>query len=512
MNLFADGPRAETAAGTVRGTLDGPIAVFKGIPFAAPPVAPLRWRPPQPVAPWPGVRDAHCFGPSCPQAFATPTQLAPLERLDEDCLYLNVWAPAEQSTTPMPVMVWIHGGAFISGTGSEAEFDGRRLAERGVIVITFNYRIGRLGFFAHPALAAANPDDPRGNYGFLDQIAALQWVRDNIAAFGGAPDNVTLFGESAGGVSVMALSTAPLVTGLYHKAIIQSGAIDGLFRDLTSDTPSHRSAEAIAREWAEAQGIAGADESAAERLRALPIETVAPSAPGYQDILALMQGGGPIVDGTVIPLDPFIAYTAGKQNPVPMILGTTGFESIIWIFLGDTLATLPVLPMDLATLLPAMTAEAREAMLARYQAIATPDTALGLLAADAVINLGAFRFAALAATHAPTFHYRFDAVLTPGRAIAPGSPHGTDIFYVFGTLDRFLHRPDFVTDDDRRVASLMMDYWTSFARTGVPSAVGAPEWPTCEPAAGKLLLISDEGAMVTGMPRRELLEAMEQAT
>jgi para-nitrobenzyl esterase len=218
------------ASGPLKGTIAGSVVSFKGIPYAAPPTGANRWRAPQPVAPWQEVRSADAYGADCMQPPLAADDAPFASKPSEDCLYINVWAPVEQSSGPLPVMVWIYGGSFVGGGSSPAIYDGTHFAERGVVLVSFNYRVGRFGFFAHPALTKEDPDGLLGNYGFLDQIAALKWVRENIKQFGGDPANVTLFGESAGGISVLDLMTSPLARGLFHKAIVQSGGGRELIR------------------------------------------------------------------------------------------------------------------------------------------------------------------------------------------------------------------------------------------------------------------------------------------
>ena len=257
--------------GTVRGTAHGDLVSFKGIPFAQPPVGALRWRAPQPVKPWQGVRDASKFGPDAVQL---PTEgMAQQWPTSEDCLYLNVWRPAGQTGQPLPVLVWIYGGAGVRGRGSRYVMDWFT-RQGGMVVVSFNYRENRLGFFAHPALAAEAPEDPRGNYAFMDQIAALHWVRRNIAAFGGDPGTVTIAGESAGGGSVLALMISPMARGLFHRAILESPGLPSP-RDAVLSLRSLDSAESRAVEYARDAGIDGKDRSALAALRAVPAEKVA---------------------------------------------------------------------------------------------------------------------------------------------------------------------------------------------------------------------------------------------
>src|SRR4051794_34222839 len=264
--------------GQLKGLIDGKVVSFKGIPFAAPPVKENRWRPPQPIHAWTGVHDAREYGSDCMQ-LPFPGDAAPLGVTPrEDCLYVNVWAPVERSGGKLPVMVWIYGGGFVNGGSSPAVYSGQRFAENGVVLVSFNYRLGRFGFFAHPALTKETPSGPLGNYGYMDQIAALQWVKRNVAAFGGDPGNVTIFGESAGGGSVLAMMTSPLARGLFHKAIIESGGgRSGLMaaRYVDHAVPGGApSGESVGVAFGKSAGIEGEDAAALARLRSLPADRV----------------------------------------------------------------------------------------------------------------------------------------------------------------------------------------------------------------------------------------------
>lgn len=490
----------QTRNGALQGARAGDVLVWRGVPYAAPPVGALRWRPPQPVHNWDGVRAATKFGNSCPQAAVTPTQLAPLEPLGEDCLSLNIWAPRAHVSDKLPVMVWLHGGGFIAGAGSEAGFDGTKLAQRGIILVTLNYRLGRLGFFAHPALSQEYPDEPHGNYGFMDQIAALRWVHDNISAFGGDPENVTLFGESAGAASALSLATSPLADGLFEKMIVQSTPVGFGMRALSEDRPGQPSAETAGYQWAVSKGIKGKDEAALAALRALPVDEIAPSAPDAEEAMAIFLSGGPIVDGKLLPRPPAATYAEGSAHPRPMIIGTNSEEGNIWSFEHGKAGLTPIaLTTDADTLSHIRDTATRKKLRARYLAEASGDShkANAMIVSDTLMGVDALRIAQAAARKAPVYLYRFDAVPAQVRSIATGSPHGTDIFYVFDNLDRFPFHPDSASAGDQLIAHSMADYWAGFARTGTPKAADAPDWPQFDAESPVVLKVADDDISVT---------------
>lgn len=305
----------EVEGGSIQGLKENGLTVYKGVPFAAPPVGDLRWKPPQPVEPWEGVKKTQAFGPS-PYQFGNP----PAGK-SEDCLYLNVWTPAHKPSEKLPVLVWIYGGGFSMGSAAEPVCTGEHLARKGVIVVSIAYRVGKLGFLAHPELSAENPNKVSGNYGLLDQIAGLRWIQDNIAAFGGDPDKVTIFGESAGGISVSMLCASPLAKGLFRGAISQSGGSFGPTRETTypgENMKTLEDAEESGRNWLEKAKVTSFTELRKLKVEELPIE------PG-------MGGDWPIVDGYVIPGDQYSLYQEGKYNDVDVLVGYNSDECAFFL-------------------------------------------------------------------------------------------------------------------------------------------------------------------------------------
>jgi para-nitrobenzyl esterase len=468
-------PVVAVTGGQVRGALlEKGGAVFKGVPFAEPPVGDLRWREPMPVKPWTGVRDATAFHANCVQ---NPyfVRYAP-DTSKEDCLYLNIWTPEWPGAPRKPVMVWIPGGGNFAGGSSIDRVDGEALARHGVVLVTINYRLGLFGFLAHPELTKESPHHASGNYGFLDQIAALKWVRDNIATFGGDPGQVTIFGESAGSFDVSVLMTSPLSKGLFHRAIGESGAVI-LVGDPFTLVQGEKQGESFA---ARVKG-SGSAPARLTALRALSVAQILKAEPNYLE--SPLRNLGVTVDGYVFPKRPADVFAAGAEHRVPQILGNNSRERIP----GSNLST------DLA-----------ETIQETYGALASRAATLYGTATDPLYGTPAeqwagdtsFRCSAVAQLlwHASAgntaYEYQFDRA-APGRE-ANGAVHGADVEYVFGTLAK---PPEGTFNDvDRMISEAMQEYWTNFAKTGDPNGGQLPRWPKFDPAARAYLEFRDSGA------------------
>lgn len=508
-------PTITTATGILRGKSDAGVSSFKGIPFAAPPVGEFRWRPPQPVAPWEGVRNAVEYGPNCAQAGWGGSPGSITEGSSEDCLYLNLWAPAgAAATAKLPVMVWIHGGAFVGGSGSGPGTVGNEFAKQGVILITINYRLGRLGHFAFPALSAEHPEEPKGSYAFMDQIAALKWVQQNITAFGGDPENVSIFGFSSGGVSIHSLLTIPAAKGLFHKAISHSGGgRDGVLtgrpiREENADALYPVSAETIGINFAKKHGIEGTDAAALEKLRALSVEEI---VDGGQENDG--QGGpriysGPILDGKFMVETAESAYKAGRQARVPLMIGNNSAE------IGGGFVNSSSSKEELFALFGEFKEEARKA----YDPEGDKEFAevITRFNTDWVWGEPA-RFVAnsFEAMGEPAYLFLFSYIpshLKERMTYGPG--HGTDISYVFNNLGigGFGPPPPPPTDQDKEVARMMNTYWVNFARTGNPNGKGVPQWPVYNIKKNEILDIQPDGKPIgKSDPRKARLDLIEKA-
>lgn len=448
------GETVNTTSGPVTGVTEAGIISFKGIPYAAPPLGDLRFRPPETHAGWDGPLDASEFGSDCPQRDITNGN----DFGEEDCLFLNVWAP--EGAQGLPVMVYIHGGGFVQGAGSRAFYDGTNLAERDVIVVTFNYRIGPLGFLAAEALAQETSEDTAGNYGLLDQIHALEWVQNNITAFGGDRDNVTLFGESAGGVSVCGHLGSPLSEGLFHRGIIQSGGGCGGYPQLRTGTLTTDPAVMIGAQFIAAVGCEGAAD-VAQCLRDVDALDTVDAAWSLTPSGLGLAPFGLVIDGTILPGQPVDRVRDGDAPDVPVMTGSTADEATLFT------ATTPVPTVSAyETYVNAAFGPLAGQILAIYPAadFATPKQAYNALFSDVAFICPALRFAGFAADRdAPAHTYHLTRVL-PGPASVLGAFHGLDVFYVFGTFDA---TPNYTPNaDDAALSEEMMSSWTSFATDG----------------------------------------------
>jgi len=483
--------------GDVQGTVNGNTRQFLGIPFAAPPLGALRWRPPAPAIPWTGVLQATAFGPACAQLESVQGPAS----ANEDCLYLNVWTPEPAPRKPLPVMVWFHGGGNSQGSaGDPVPFPGVAglfydahvlAAERNVVVVTINYRVNVFGFFAHPGLAGEDPDYPyAGNQGLLDQRAALEWVRTNIRAFGGNPKKVTIFGESAGSQDVCLHMVSPGSRGLFHRGISESGGC-------TTRQQTAAEGAASAEDFAAAVGCGATSDplgclrqvSAADLLAHLP-QTGAGSA-------VSSFGFGPVVDGGFLPDQPRTLYDAGKFAKVPYILGSNADEGTLFL-----LATRPVLTE----------AEYLAALQARYGALAPqvaalypaasfqfPQDALVRAFGDQILVCSTYdtaRRAAAGGAHAYLYNFARRIPIPVLQAVRLGAFHGSEIVYVFGSITP-------PTPADALIGETMRGYWTRLARKGQPNGNGAVRWPRYKDATDRRLNLDVETSVLSGFRRRE---------
>lgn len=477
--------RVTVEQGVLIGRTDGAVASFKGVPYAAPPVGPLRWRAPQRAGAWSQPRDAGQVGAICiqPPSGGDPG-VGPLP-MSEDCLTLNVWTP-EQRDGPRPVMVWIHGGGFNNGSGTAALYDGTNLARRGVVVVTINYRVGRLGFFDHPALAAErDPDEPGGNYGMLDIVAALEWVRDNAAAFGGDAGNVTVFGESAGGAAVTRLMIAPGARGLFHRAVVQSGL--GRDSGVPLDAPSAVGGPSLRDRGLAFARTVGA--TTAADLRAIPAEALLRPAPSFYG------GDNLVIDGRLVTGDVEAAFAAGREAPVPLIIGTNSAE--FWWIRPSEIS--PYGAID-----DALTSQERVDL---YAAYGGEDGYRAHVVSDLAFNEPARHLARLhAANGHPTYLYRFDVVPDSNPEPSGGATHASERPYVFDNLHT-VGRP--MGARDERAAKAMADYWTTFAATGDPNGEGRPVWPEFGAERDRLLEFANDGPAARPIPFTDRLDLIE---
>jgi len=469
--------------GLVEGTVEDGIAVYKGIPFAAPPVGDLRWRPPQPVKSWDGFLKADKYAPACPQMQLNIPGFPKVET-SEDCLYLNVWTPAKSSAENLPVMVWIYGGAFVMGSTSMPVYSGEQLAKMGVIIVSIAYRVGPLGFLTHPELTAESERKVSGNYGLLDQIAGLKWVQQNIKAFGGNPNCVTIFGESAGGISVSMLAASPLTKGLFQRAICQSGG---------SFSPARTKKESDSM-----QLLAGAESAGVEfakRLGANSLTELRQVSPEkwQQDPAAQMGGLWPVIDGYVIVDDQYKLYEEGKYNDVPVLIGTNSDEGSMFAMFVRSIA-----PEQYEKNARDLFGPFAEKVLELYPGKTQDQTfrAMADIFRDAWFAWPTWAWAKLQSRTGTSkvFVYYFDQKQHPSPFSAffksDGAPHGSEIPYVFKHLDQ--NPGTQFTGEDKKLSEMMVTYWTNFAKNGNPNGPGLPEWPVFKDGEPTVLYLKSE--------------------
>jgi para-nitrobenzyl esterase len=497
--------QVKTTGGLVQGTTAASgIRVFKGVPYAAPPVGELRWQAPKPVVPWQGVRDATKFGAACLQGkiFGDIS----FDNVSEDCLTLNIWTPAKSARERLPVMVWIHGGGFQAGAGGENRHDGQAFARKGVVLVTINYRLGIFGFFAHPALTRESGHNASGNYGMLDQVAALRWVQGNIAAFGGDPRNVTIFGESAGSFAVSALMASPLAKGLFHKAIGESGAFFTTGGG-TLAAPSLAASEQQGLKFGASIGAASLAE-----LRAKPGTDV------LQAAMKATPWFAPNVDGYFLPEDVYTIYASGRQAHVPLLAGWNADE----VRAGVTLRKDKPTAESFAAELKKRFGDQADAFLKAYP-VTTPAETLesaAALASDSFIGYATWKWIEmqLQTGKVPVYRYSFDRKIpvepdqkvngVPATSADIGARHAGEIEYVFGALELSLPKVPW-SPVDKKLSDAMTTYWANFARTGDPNGAGLPTWPRYD-AGNRRVLHLDEtirDAPDTTRDRYELLDA-----
>lgn len=492
-------PVARVEQGLLQGgASSGATSVFKGVPYARPPVGGLRWKPPEAASAWAGVRGATEYGPACMQPDSPANSFYFFEETNqsEDCLYLNVWAPKDARNAP--VMVWIHGGALINGSAKDPWYDGRALAERGVVVVTINYRLGVFGYFSHPELSAESPHRASGNYGTLDQIAALKWVKRNIAAFGGDPARVTVFGESAGALSVAQLMASPLAAGLFQGAIAQSVYLPAM-PELRASRFGLAPAEASGAEFGRKHAVPTLAD-----LRGMPATALQRAA---EEDISVIGGTTGVVDGWVQRAQIFETFAQGNQAKVPFI---TGFNSGEQRALDPgALPPFPRTPAEYEARVRSAYGDLADAFLRLYPAGSVTDSSYAAVR-DAYYGWAVEQ---LARTHSKltpsTWVYYFDHVYPSAAARGLGAFHSSDVAFVFGsvgpgavTLSNWPSAPS--GGEDVAMSHTLMDYWVAFARTGRPAPKGQPTWPSFEVGQRSYMALRDGAAV----PSAELMPGM----
>jgi len=478
----------KVAEGLVQGAIEGDLTVYKGIPFAAPPVGNLRWKAPQPASKWQGVKQTIKFAPGPIQGGNPPSGKS------EDCLYLNVWTPAKSAKEKVPVFVWIYGGGFGAGATSEWPYSGEKLAKKGVVLVSIAYRVGQLGFFAHPELSAENSNKVSGNYGLLDMIAGLKWIKKNIAAFGGDPSKVTIFGESAGGIAVSMLCASPQAKGLFTGAISESGGSFGPSRQ----TITYPGENMKRLKDAEIDGVT--------YMKSAGVTSIAELRKIAPDKLPGGRGLGmfwPIVDGYVIPDDQHKLYEAGKYNDVAILVGYNSDE-------GASFSP-PKTPQDYINGVKTRYGKFADALIKAYPAGETtvPKTARDL-ARDAAFGWQTWSWARLQAEtgKSKVFYYYFDQhpdYPEGSPKAGSGSPHGQEVAYVFNHLDP--NSPQ-TSKTDLAISDAMATYWTNFAKYGDPNGGGLPHWPAFNDA-NPVLMYFQQTPHIGPVPSVESLKVLD---
>lgn len=486
--------------GSIKGLINQDVVSYKGIPFAAPPVGQLRWRAPQPVIAWDGVRDASNFGKDCAQAAFGPNADSISKTSSEDCLCLNVWAPSKNnSTKKLPVMVWIHGGAFMFGSGAQQDFSGEKFAKQGVILVTINYRLGRLGFFAFPALTKEQPKEFKGNYAYMDQIAA----------FGGDPNNVTIFGESAGGVSVQSLISIPSAKGLFQKGIIESGGgRDGVLTGRpinreNADSYYPVSAETIGVNFAKRYGITETDENGLAKLRTLTVSQIIDKGQERDASSGATTYAGPILDGKLVVETAQSFYNSNKPSNVSVMIGSNSAEVPAGFVNAQN-------KDELFSLFGKMKEEAKQvydedgktefgqilSMVNTDKVWAEP----AKFTANAITNKGGNAYVYLFSYISPSMK----------QYMRYGAAHASEISYVFDNLRSRNNDP--INETDKAVATMMNTYWANFAKYGNPNGVGIANWPKFSTGTDELIeFLGDGTAIGKANPKKKRLDLIQKA-
>lgn len=473
-------------SGPISGINNDGIWTYLGVPFAAPPVGGLRWKEPQPVESWEEVRECTEYGPVCPQPEGAVEDGGVGDaRASEDCLYLNVWTPAKSSSEKLPVMVWIHGGGFVKGAGSVPMYDGHNLAKEGVVLVTINYRLGPLGFLAHPLLSKESPMGVSGNYGLLDQIETLRWVKSNIGSFGGDKDRVTIFGESAGAVSVCFLMASPLAEGLFQRAIVESGP----FMDhemLFTPFRTMEQCEQTGERFVSSLGCAG---------QSNPIEAMRKKTPEELLEATTLEPGAfegcvnielaPAVDEYVLPDDPVSVYMNKEQHDVPLIVGSNRDEGTL--FVKDTNMSADEYRQTVLNFY----GDYGEDVLELFPPDEDGDIKQTLSRLTTVMDffsVARFTAASMEGKNSSAYLYEFSRVPPPVEGMGVGAFHGSEIQYVFGNLDT----AEGYREEDLELSRTIMRYWVDFADSGDPNGNGAPRWPSHDIEADGLIELGDE--------------------